>query len=639
MKRQISSGKTDPDASSSSSPSRTFLICCALSFLIAIAACVGLSPSQWGTILLSTPDFWMLLTWLAAATGFGAAILKSTGYHRRVSGSLGIVVSAALGLGMMSLLVLWIGLCVRLNAPLAWGILALGLGAGAWAREALLPAPIKDSTAQSYRWMALPCAASLGLTCIAALVPPGILWGDEPNGYDVLEYHLQVPREWYELGRIVPLQHNVFAFFPFNVEMHYLLAMALRGGPWSGMYLAQLMHVAFIALTVAAIYALVSERSKPMAMIAATAVATVPWVGLLAPVAYNEGGLLLWGTLAIGLSLRDSGDWRSMALAGVMAGFACGSKLTAVPIVLLATPLIHVALARFKPNAMIAAASFLLAGSLIFSPWLIKNTAWVGNPVFPEETSLFGRGHWSPTQVERWIKANHLPRPDQQNLAGRARAGWDQILADWRYGFALLPLAIISAALGRKERQTMALLLILIALAIFWLFFTHLQSRFFTLAIPICAMLVGQVRMPRNILAAYSIIVLLAGLGGLTAVYVKLTSIAPGLFDSIGAESLMPLTPLDTAVPANARVFLVGDGRPFLYDVPTDRLFYRTVFDVDAKPGETSDDAWQANWETFNGQTIRVYQAPELRRFAKTYWGIPLPSESVMQMLDPTVRW
>ena len=33
-----------------------------------------------------------------------------------------------------------------------------------------------------------------------------------------------------------------FSYFPFGVEMHYLLAMHLAGGPWRGMYLAQLMH-------------------------------------------------------------------------------------------------------------------------------------------------------------------------------------------------------------------------------------------------------------------------------------------------------------------------------------------------------------------------------------------------------------
>jgi hypothetical protein len=622
---------------------KIFIVCCAVSFLIPIAACVGFNLTDWALILLRAPDFLVLLLWLASAIGIGSVILKLTGLDRALDGLLRIVTATAIGLGLISLSVLLIGLRVHIGACIAWSILAIGLAAGAWARDVWLIFPSDqlpaDSTQCPFRWLLLLCAAALGMACVAALVPPGILWGDEPNGYDVVEYHLQVPREWYELGRIVPLRHNVFSYFPFNVEMHFLLAMGLRGGPWAGMYLAQLMHVALIALTVLSVYALISQRSKSMAIISATAMATVPWMGLLAPVGYDEGGLLLWGTLAIGLSVRDPQDWRSMALAGAMAGFACGSKLTAVPIVLLATPGIHVCLARFKPKAIVAGGTFVLTGSLIFSPWLIKNIAWVGNPIFPEEATLLGGGHWSQTQVQRWINANHLPRSDQQNLHGRMAAGWDQILKDWRYGYLLIPLAIISAGLSWKQRQTAALLLILIVLTGFWLFFTHLQSRFFTLAIPLAALLIGQIEARGNISIAYGIVVSLAALGGLIAVYQKVTSINSHLFELIGVERLMGLTPLaDITLPPDARVLLIGDGKPFLYNVPTDRLRYRTVFDVDAKPGETSDQAWESGWDASNGPTVRVIDAPELRRFADTYWGIPEPSASVMQMPEPTVK-
>jgi hypothetical protein len=620
--------------------SNPFFIGCIVFFLLPIAACIGFRPTSWAMILLRVPDFVSLFLWLAAALGFGSAILKLTGLHRQLCGILGIVSAVALGLGVMSLLVLAMGLCVRMGAAAAWAMLLLGLVAGTWAREVWRVVPKWDSGTRIYRWLLLPCAAAMGLATVEALVPPGVLWGDEPNGYDVLEYHLQVPREWYEIGRIVPLRHNVFSFFPFNVEMHYLLAMSLRGGPWAGMYLAQLMHVAFIALTVLAVYALVAQRSKPMAIIAATAVATVPWMGLLAPVAYDEGGLLLWGTLAIGLSLRSFDDWRTMALAGAMAGFACGSKLTAVPILLLAVPLVHVVLAGIKPKAIVAAASFLFAGGVIFSPWLIRNITWTGNPVFPEVAILFGRAHWSQTQVERWIKANHLPRPEQQNILGRAKAAGDQVLWDWRFGYVLLPIAIAAAALAWKDRQTKVLVALLIGLAIFWLFFTHLQSRFFTLAIPICALLIGQAGARRGEVTAYSLLVLVMACGGVLALFSKVASIKAPIFDFLGVENLNGLTPLaDASIPADAHVLLVGDGRPFLYEVPTDRLLYRTVFDVDVKDGEASDVAWRSGWDSNAGPTIQVIDAPELRRFAKTYWGIPEPSDRVMRMRDATVQY
>jgi hypothetical protein len=625
----------------SPSISRAFIVFLAISFLSPIAACVGFSSTAWALILLRTPDFVILLLWLAAAMGFGAAILKLTGAHRRIEGMLRIVVAIAIGLGVMSLLVLALGLCVRLRAPLAWGMLIFGWAAAAWARDMWLRGPIKESATPLYRWMLLLCAAALGLATVAALVPPGFLWGDEPNGYDVLEYHLQVPREWYELGRIVPLQHNVFSFFPFNVEMHYLLAMAFRGGPWSGMYLAQLMHVAFIALTVLAIYALIAERSKPIAIIAATAVATTPWMGLLAPIAYDEGGLLLWGTLAIGLAIRGCEDRRIMCLAGAMAGFACGSKLTAVPEVLLAVPAVLLVLGRFKRDVVIGAVAFLLTGCVIFAPWLIKDIAWVGNPVFPEETALFGRGHWSQTQVERWIRAHH-PRPDQQNLAGRAAAGWDQVIYDWRYGYVLLPLGVISGALAWRRREAKALLAILIILAVFWLFFTHLQSRFFTLAIPVAALSIGQIRARTWELVAFSIIVVVTSIAGLGVLFEKMESIDSKansqLFDLVGNEKLIAFTPLATStIPSDAEVVLVGDAEAFLYQVPSAQLFYRTVFDVNAKPGESSDAAWQAGDAVSAKTRITVIDAPELRRLT-TYWQIPQPSNDVMQMQGPTVQ-
>ena len=54
----------------------------------------------------------------------------------------------------------------------------------------------------------------------------------------------------YDAGRIVPLRHNAFSFFPFNVETHYLLAMHLEGGPYEGMYLCQLMHLSLMVLVV-----------------------------------------------------------------------------------------------------------------------------------------------------------------------------------------------------------------------------------------------------------------------------------------------------------------------------------------------------------------------------------------------------
>src|SRR5262249_31990042 len=150
-------------------------------------------------------------------------------YHPSLRAS----VASGFGLGALSLITLilgWIGFLNHWSAiaivgvPGVYSILTLYRARGAasgWLRERA-----------TWGWMMLLLAPLLGIALVAALVPPGILWGDEPHGYDVVEYHLQLPREWLEMGRVAPLTHNVFSYFPMNVEMNYLLAMHLRGGPW-----------------------------------------------------------------------------------------------------------------------------------------------------------------------------------------------------------------------------------------------------------------------------------------------------------------------------------------------------------------------------------------------------------------------
>ena len=214
----------------------------------------------------------MLLLWLAGASGWGLFLLRiSKLWERETPGALQWATAAALGLGMESLAVLGLGLAGWLNGLCAWALIVCGVGFGGlavkWRQrqsgEGTLERWLKEPAGWEWLWLMAAPFMMIGLA--SAMAPPGMLWNPgEPHGYDVVEYHLQVPREWYEAGWIIPLHHNVFSYSPFNVEMHYLLAMHLRNGPWAGMYLAQLMHVAFMALTVLAVYGFAARRAPLM---------------------------------------------------------------------------------------------------------------------------------------------------------------------------------------------------------------------------------------------------------------------------------------------------------------------------------------------------------------------------------------
>jgi len=584
---------------------------------------------------LITNGFFLLL-WLLAATGIGLPILSKLSGSIRGSGTVSrpdaesqpllfLLTSTALGLGIISLLTLALGLLGILNHPLAILLLAAGSLPATWQifkSRSNLQIWLAQAPGWSWLWLLtmLPLAASV----TGAIFPPGLLWGDEPNGYDVIEYHLQVPREWFESGKITPLTENVFSYFPQGVEMHYLLAMHLRGGPWAGMYLAQLMHVALCALAVAAVGA--AAPTTP-GVLAAIAVSLTPWMTLLAPMAYVEGGVLLYGTLTIGWALRGLGNKSvyPLLITGAMTGFACGAKLTSVSLLLVA---LVVAADRAAIHRKLPV--FFLAALLTLSPWLIRDFFWTGNPVFPEAMGLLGHAHFSPIQVERWARA-YIPTTSATGAIN------NQILLDWRYGYLLVPLALIAAAKEWRSQRARFLVALLFATALFWVVFTHRQSRFFVLAVPICALLIANANWRWT---TVGLIVFLLATGSPPLAerlnkYLLLDRllIAESPVGLLGRENLAGLRG-PTNLPPDTRLDLVGDAGPFLYQVPMTHLRYRTVFDVDSSdPNQSIVDDWLNGPSSPQPNRTIVIDPAELSRLSRTYFGLPKLSDEELKAL------
>src|SRR3954468_23374240 len=100
------------------------------------------------------------------------------------------------------------------------------------------------------------------------------------------------------------------------------------------------MSVAYTALMLLAI-----AGATEFGVIGAAFASAVPWTIMLGGVAYDESALMLYTATAVAWALRavakpeSSGVIRAMIVAGASAGFACGVKITAVPMLLVALPL------------------------------------------------------------------------------------------------------------------------------------------------------------------------------------------------------------------------------------------------------------------------------------------------------------
>ena len=582
---------------------------------------------------------------LAAGTLAGLAIARRIvpGTNRALLLSTG----AGIGIGILVTAGLLLGLAGLLNAGTAWGLVGLLALAGSadvyYDRRRWVGRRPLDMAA----WLWLLPTIAFGVAMAAACLPPGILWGDEPHGYDVVSYHLQIPREWYEAGRIMPLEHNVFSYFPLGQETLSLLLMHQMGGPYKAMYASQLVSLLLVGVATLAVFGALERddgdganpdggadapglpRDAAAPAVAAVSFATLPWVAMLGSVAYNEPLLILASALSAAWAIRAAdGDWRPALMAGLFVGLGISGKYPAVPMLGVAGGLVLLVLLLVRgrgpadaPRAARSVALTLLAftaGSALFAlPWLLRNWAWIGNPVFPLATGVFGDGGWPPELVQRWDTAHSLA--DGESRIGRL---FSDILANPRFAWIFWPTALAAAgyAFFRRDRAGMLLALWIGLMLAIWLGFTHLQARFMTPALAPAAILIGLAITPRLRLAGIILAGLIAVAGFVYLLPVAFERTAPGRHEEVrlyGFEDLLLLTALaDVPGAAERPVYLVGDARAFLY--PVDDLHYQVVFNV--PPTEDPFEAWLGDaLVNAPDDALVVFDYRELNRLSESY--------------------
>jgi hypothetical protein len=376
-----------------------------------IVAAYYVYHKPWPPSLVTAPlngifDLVIALGLVALAGGLGRRLLKNL---QRFSVLERIALQTAVGLGVLSIGVLAFGLMGILRSWIAWlifgaGILLLRADVLAWARAWREIGKGFRDLDRLTKAAALLCTWLALLALLQALAPP-LKW-------DSLVYHLELPRRYLLSGKVQFFDDNLFVGHPQLAEMLYAWAMALRSGTtaatlgWA---------VGLIGLVGVGGFArrLIGPRAgwiAPTFLLSGASIARgLSW-------AYVDLWVMLFGLCTIILldAFVQTRERKWLMYSGLFAGFAMSTKYTAANLLILgslvllvqwiaaartqrelkkATVTVHAGgqlpeqdISASGLNRLAWAADILVFGVLaltVASPWLLKNLAFTGNPVYP----------------------------------------------------------------------------------------------------------------------------------------------------------------------------------------------------------------------------------------------------------------
>lgn len=274
-------------------------------------------------------------------------------------------------------------------------------------------------------WIALAC---WWLLLLGPLFCP-------PLNYDVLEYHLGIVPNVFELGRVAPVPHVFYTAQPIGMEMLYTLAAAVEGTAWGWAPGA-------LQWLLAGLGTLLIERALAGFRVPAAArpVAVLFFLTLPVPFKLQLGcmtdwfGVVLlaggvWGFQQFSALERPASRWGGLVFLGMVTGGAMGSKWThagtvAGPLFLFAAVLAWEAApqARRLPATLKGAVLCLCVSLMVWGPWPVWLRSVAGNPFAPFMAGAFPAPEWGAERLA-FLMATHEPLRPWQGLY------WTNLLA------------------------------------------------------------------------------------------------------------------------------------------------------------------------------------------------------------------
>ena len=253
---------------------------------------------------------------------------------------------------------------------------------------------------------AIVCLVGLLLMLTLSIL---VLASVPPVDRDALTHHLAVPKIYLKHGGIHEIPQVPFSYYPMNLDLLYVIPLYFGND-----IVPKYIHFGFALLTAGLIGSYLHRRlCRPIAaLLGGLLFLSLPVIVKLSITVYVDLGLIFFSTAALLQLLRwaETGfPLKRLVLSGIFAGLCLGTKpngmlsffflAAAVPFLYRADTVAPSAQPsdekpehlrkRLNLGALGWPAVFALIALLVYSPWMLRNYIWTGNPVYPMAQAIF----------------------------------------------------------------------------------------------------------------------------------------------------------------------------------------------------------------------------------------------------------
>ena len=334
-----------------------------------------------------------------------------------------------------------------------------------------------------------------------------------PVSRDALTHHLYIPKLYIQHGGIYEIPALKFSYYPMNIDLLYMIPLYFKND-----IAPKFIHFAFALATGFLMYQYLSRRiHQAYALLGSLLFLSLPVIIRLSSTVYVDLGLVFFlfaSQLYIYRWIESGFRIKYLIISAVFCGLGLGTKYNGLIGLFLLSLFIPFVYSRYHPSnesyggrSIFYGAVFTLIALLVFSPWMIRNVFWTGNPVYPLYNRVFNSaetesvGKMSETVIEKRSQMSHIEI--RRQIYGES--WWDIALIPIRVFFGgrddspahfdgktnpfllLLPIFALFGIRNRSKQVKTEIMLMFFFSTLFFLFAFvqhHIRIRYFAPILP-----------------------------------------------------------------------------------------------------------------------------------------------------------